>query len=124
MSFFDKLKNAAAAAAQVASQAAGIAMESTAGIRAQAASIAGSAFTEMKEAAGRALNKADRFSPEDVNQAAEAMTISGLGLRAPDGSWRAPSPEEMHSLAEVALAATLADDGDEDTTKVLEQSDV
>ena len=113
MSFFERLKNAAAIAGSVATQAAGMAMEQTAGIRGKAAALAGSALMEVKDAASRALNQTDRFSPVDIDQAAEAMTLSGLGLRAEDGSWRAPTNEEMRGLAEVALAATLADD-DED----------
>ena len=124
MSFFDTLKKVAAVTANVATQAADVAMESTAGIRAQAAALAGSAFTEVKEAAGRALNTTDRFSKEDVDQAAEAMTISGLGLCAEDGSWRALSPEEMHGLAAVVLAATLADDDGDAPVETLEKSDV
>lgn len=127
MNFFERLKDAAAIAGNVASQAADMAMEQTAGIRGKAAALAGSAFTEVRDAASRALNKTDRFSPVDIDQAAEAMTLSGLGLRAEDGSWRAPSPEEMHGLAEVVLAATLADDGDdgddENAAKVLDSSD-
>ena len=123
MSFFDKLKDAAAIAGNVASQAAGMAMEQTAGIRGKAAALAGSAFTEVRDAASRALNKTDQFLTEDVDQAAEAMTISGLGLRAEDGSWRAPSPEEMRGLAEVVLAATLADDDDDDITSAPDESD-
>ncbi len=125
MSFLKTLRNAAVIAGSVASQAAGIAMEQTAGIRGKAAALAGSAFTEVKEAASRALHKTDRFSTQDVEQAAEAMTISGLGLRAEDGSWRAPSPEEMHDLAKVVLAATLIDDEDDDeAAKGLDSSDV
>ena len=120
MTFFEQLKQAAIMAGNVASKAAGMAVESTAGIRGKAAALAGSALVEVTEAAKRALNKTDRFSAADVDQAAEAMALSGLGLQNAEGVWQEPTPAEMRALAEVILAATLADDANEVPTEASE----